>query len=136
MRKLLTFFFLLCFSASAEAGPIEWVKHHPVATSFIAGGVAATVHGIGLYKCREHGVENCQAKYGSAWISYSAVTVTNFAVISATSSCWKNESGKFCSLFAYGGSAAQLGFGINQWRKGSDHAKDDLRLSALLRHQP
>ena len=119
MTKLFLLSLALLLTLPAEAGPIHWMKRHPVATSFLAGGAAAAIHAVGLRHCRQGSVENCQAKYGSAWASFGLVTGTNFAVIAATSGCWKDQDRKFCSIFAYGGSAAQAGFGVSQWRKSS-----------------
>lgn len=126
MRKTITLIFLtVFFTGTVQAGPVRWVKHqfreHPTRTAIIIGFGAATVNGIGLKHCREDNVENCQAKYGSAWLSFGAVTVTNLAVISATNGCLKEHSVPFCSLFSYGGSAAQAGFGVNQWHLKGKH---------------
>jgi hypothetical protein len=115
---------ILSVYAPAQAGPRDWIRHHPTAIAFITGGTAATVHGLGLRHCRQGSVEHCQARYGAAWASFGAATVTNFAVIGASSGCWKDQDQKFCSLFQYSGSAAQLGFGIQQWRaKGTEEGK-------------
>jgi hypothetical protein len=121
MTRFLLLFFIL--ASPSVAGPKRVLRavgkqfqNHPTRTAFLVGGVAATVHGLGLAHCRQGSVENCQAKYGAAWQSFAFATGANFAVIGATSGCWKEQSGKFCSIFAYGGSAAQAGFGIQQWK--------------------
>lgn len=119
MRKLLLVFLL--FTIPAEAGPLHWLKQqfkeHPTRTAFVVGMGAATVHGLALAHCREGSVERCQSQYGAAWKSFGFATGANFAVIASTKGCWKDQSAKFCSLFAYGGSAAQTGFAVSQWRK-------------------
>jgi hypothetical protein len=133
MKKLLLLFLL--FALPVEAGPLELLKHpirtmqrHPIATAFAFAGVAATVDLFGLRHCREGSVENCRAKYGAAYGSFGAATGMNFAVIAATSGCWKDQNKAFCSIFSYGGSAVQLGFGINQFRKkGGEREKENLR---------
>jgi len=135
LRRLIAVVLLSAFAQSATAGPLDWFKRHPTATAFIAAGGAATVHAIGLRHCRQGSVENCQAKYGAAWASYGAATGINFVVVASTSGCWRDQSKKFCSLFAYSGSAAQLGFGINQWKKkGGEHETHvDLSRIAFIR---
>jgi hypothetical protein len=107
---------------AAHAGPINWLKHqyrdHPYRTAFIAGGIAAGIHAGGLYHCRQGGVENCQGMYGAAWQSYAWGNGVNFAIIASTKNCWKEQPRAFCSMFGYGGTAIDAGFGINQWFKG------------------
>lgn len=97
--------------------PVRTVKRHPVAASLVFGTAAAIVDGLGMQHCRQINVENCRAKYGAAWQSFTFTTVANFGVIAAIKDCWKEQDWKFCSAFAYSGSAVQLGFGINQWKK-------------------
>jgi len=138
MKRLLLLLLLTSvLAAPLQAGPLDWVKRqfreHPTRTAFIVGGAAATVHGLGLRHCRQGSVENCQEKYGAAWQGFAWSTGINFAVIASTKNCWKEQSAKFCSLFAYGGSAAQLGFGIDQWMKKGPHEKVDSSLFALTR---
>jgi hypothetical protein len=128
LRPTLALLALLLLSGSAQASskrphPFRWAKRHPTATAFLVAGGAATIHRFGLAHCAQGNVERCQAGYGARWQSFTAVTVTNFAVVSAAHSCWKNDGGKFCNVLGYGGSAAQAGFGIDQWRKRS--AKTD-----------
>lgn len=119
MKRLVILFLL--FTIPAQAGPLHWLKQqfveHPTRTAFVVGGAAATIHGLALAHCREGSVENCQAKYGAAWKSFGFATGANLAVITSTHGCWKDQPAKFCSLFAYGGSAAQAGFAVSQWRK-------------------
>lgn len=122
-----------------KAGPFDFFKHpirtmqrHPVITAFAFAGIAAAVDGLGLSHCREGSVENCRAKYGAAWGSFGAVTGANFALITATKGCWRDQPKAFCSIFSYGGSTVQLGFGINQFRKkGGEHNE---KASFLLPH--
>jgi hypothetical protein len=129
IRPISALLAVLLLSGSAQASPkrvlraiANQFREHPTRTAFFVAGGAATIHGFGLRHCRQGSVENCQAKYGAAWASYGAATGINFAVIASTSGCWRDQSKKFCSLFAYGGSAAQLGFGISQWKKkGGEH---------------
>lgn len=137
MRKLLLIVAAILLTAGrVEAGPLDLLKHpirtmqrHPVATAFAFAGVAATVDFFGLRHCREGSVENCRSQYGSAYGSFGAATGANFAVIAATSGCWRDQNKAFCSIFSYGGSAVQLGFGINQFRKkGGEREKADFLL--------
>jgi hypothetical protein len=136
MKRLFILAVIFLMASRAEAGPLDFFKHpirtmqrHPVLTAFAFAGVAATVDGFGLRHCREGDVENCRAKYGAAYGSFGAATGANFAVIAATSGCWKDQNKAFCSIFSYGGSAVQLGFGINQFRKkGGEREKTDFLL--------
>jgi hypothetical protein len=142
LRPTLALLAFLLLSGSAQASPkrvlraiASQFREHPTRTALILGGVAAGVHAGGLRHCRQGSVENCQAKYGAAWASYGAATGINFVVVASTSGCWRDQSKKFCSLFAYSGSAAQLGFGINQWKKkGGEHETHvDLSRIAFIR---
>lgn len=129
MKRLLILFLL--FALPVSAGPLNWAKHHKrfLFMEGIAVG-AASIHAYGLHHCRQTGVENCQAKYGSAWTSFGIITGMNVIVMpSLAEGCWKNEGGKFCNVLAYGGIAGQVGFGIAQWRK-EKHAETDLRFDA------
>jgi hypothetical protein len=130
MQSKFTGFLILSFlfAPPIQAGPIHWIKNqfreHPTRTAFVLGIGAATVHGIGLEHCRQGSVENCEAKYGAAWLSYTTTTMLNFAVIGASNSCRKQDGGQICNALAYGGSAFQTGFGISQWRnKNSETQK-------------
>lgn len=129
MRTLIATILLSLIPYNLNAGPIHWIKSqfkdHPVRTSIILGMTAATVNGIGLAHCRQGPVENCQGKYGAAWGSFGAATGTNLSLIIATKSCWKDQDPRFCSLFAYSGSAIQTGFGINQWRRYAPQTPTD-----------
>jgi hypothetical protein len=124
MSRVISLLLLLALAGPAQAGPKRVLRaierqfrEHPMRTAFFVAGGAATVHGFGLRHCAQGNVERCQAGYGARWQSFTAVTVTNLAVIGAAHSCWKNDGGKFCNVLAYGGSGAQAGFGISQWRK-------------------
>jgi hypothetical protein len=127
MQRLLVLF--LFFTFSAEAGPLDWMKHHKRFLLMESAAVgAASIHAYGLHHCRQTGVENCQAKYGSAWASFGIIAGMNVIVMPALAEgCWKNQGGKFCNILAYGGSAGQLGFGISQARK-EKHVETDLRV--------
>lgn len=120
--RILVLSVIIAISAqSAQAGPISWIKRqfkeHPTRTALIVGVGAATAHGLALAHCRQGSVEACEAQYGAAWKSYSFAVGTNFSLIAVSHGCRKNEGGKFCNLLAYGGSAVEAGFSINQWNK-------------------
>jgi len=85
---------------------------------------AAGLHAYGLHKCRHNnGVEVCSEGYGSAWAFFGVATGVNVIVLPAVAEgCWKDGHGKFCNIFAYGGSATQAGYGIYQ---GRIHEKDN-----------
>jgi len=118
MKRLL--FLLLLIALPAEAGPRQWVKNqferHPTRTAFVIAGAAATVHGLGLHRCRQGDVERCQAGYGAAWASFGVVTGANIVSIATAHACWKDGGGKFCNVLAYSWSAGQLGYGVHYWR--------------------
>jgi len=110
-KKLLIFFLL--FTLPVEAGPLHWFKTHPKTSKLIAAGIAAGVHAGGLHSCRTRGVENCDGKYGEAWAIFGVTTAANFVMIPASEKLggWQGNA------MSYGGSAAQFGHGIIQWRK-------------------
>lgn len=134
MRKVLLLAAILLTTGRAEAGPLEWIKTHKRFLLMEGAAIgAASIHAAGLHHCRRTGVENCQAKYGAAWASFGVITGMNVIVMPVLAeSCWKNGEGKFCYIPAYGGSAAQFGFGVSQWRK-EKHVETDLRI--LTRHR-
>lgn len=120
-RCMMTRFILafLLLAGTVDAGPKHWIATHKRFLLMEGAAIgAASIHAYGLHHCRQSGIENCQAKYGAAWASFGIVTGLNLVVMpSVAESCWKNEGGKFCNAFAYGSSAAQFGFGINQLKK-------------------
>lgn len=125
-RALILAAVVLALAQVASANPFSrtwhYMGHHKrffIMEGFAVG--AAVVDGYGLHECRKTGVENCRAKYGAAWASYGFVTGINVIAMPALAeSCWKGGGGKFCNVLGYGGSTAQLGFGIAQWRKGAE----------------
>jgi hypothetical protein len=122
---------ILFFALPAEAGPLNWAKHHKRFLLMEGAAIgAASIHAYGLHHCRQRGVEKCSERYGSAWQFYAWTTgITVVAMPAVAEGCWRDGHGKFCNVLAYGGSAAQLGFGISQWRK-EKHAETDLRVLA------
>lgn len=125
MRKIIILFLL--FAPPVEAGPLDWMKHHPKTMKLLAAGAAAGVHAYGLHHCRLGGVENCDGKYGASWGIFGAVTAANFVMIPVS----EKLGGRQGDIMSYGGSAVQLGHGIVQWRK-EPHAETDLR--SFIRH--
>lgn len=125
-RVLIACVVVFALATSASANPLSrtwhWAGHHKrflIMEGFAIG--AAAVDGYGLHECRKTSVENCRAKYGAAWASYGFVTGINVVAMPALAeACWKGDGGKFCYALGYGGSAAQMGFGIAQWRKGAE----------------
>jgi hypothetical protein len=117
IRKLFTIAALLIFTSTVNAGPIEWAKHHKRFLLMEGAAVGSAIIGAqGLKACRSTGVEKCTAHYGAAWATFGVGTGLNFAMTGVAEGCWKNEGGKFCNIFAYGGSAVQAGWGIHEWR--------------------
>ena len=92
--------------------PVRTVKQHPVVGKILAAGVAAGVHAYGLHHCAQGDVERCQAGYGSRWASYGVTVSLNALFIPLS----EKIGGKQGDVISYGGSAAELGFGIQQWR--------------------
>jgi hypothetical protein len=118
----------LVLLAPAEAGPLDFFKHpirtmerHPIIPKLIFAGVAAGTHARGLEQCRTRGVEFCDGKYGEAWGIFGAITGANLVGIVLSEKIGGFEG----NVIGYGGSAAQLGHGIVQWRKES-HAETNL----------
>lgn len=136
MRKLLLFL-LLCAPA-AQAGPIDWVKHHKRFLLMEGAAITgASIHAAGLHHCRRtNGVEPCDAHYGEAWASFGIVTGLNVIVMpSVAEACWKDGGGKFCYALAYSGSSAQAAWGVHEWSiyKRREHEKASASLAFRLR---
>ena len=126
MKRLLILFLL--FALPVKAGPLDWVKHHKRFLLMESAAIgAAGLHAYGLHKCRHNnGVEPCDEHYGAAWAFFGVVTGVNMVVLPAVAEgCWKDGHGKFCNIFAYGGSAAQAGYGIYQARIRREHEHDN-----------
>lgn len=119
MVKTLALFLALLAAGRTEAGPLDWVRHHK-RFLFMEGAAVtgAVLHYKGLSNCRKrNGPEPCDEHYGAAWANFGIVTAINTIVLpSAAEGCWKGDGGKFCNILAYGGSAAQAGWGIREWR--------------------
>jgi hypothetical protein len=128
MAAILTLFLL---ALPAEAGPLNWLRHHPKTSKLIVAGVAAGVHFRGLQRCRQTGVEKCDGQYGAAYGIWGAVTAANFVMIPVS----EKLGGWQGNVISYGGSAAQLGHGIIEWQKGGNDAKTKSdSFASLLRH--
>lgn len=112
---------LLLFALPAEAGPLAWVKRHPIAAKLIYAGAAAGVYAEGLHQCRIPNVENCQAHYGAAWGTYGATVGLDLV----GQLVGQKIGGKTGNAIAYGGSTAMLGWGIWQWHGGLNNPKED-----------
>jgi len=133
MKRLVILFLL--FALPAEAGPLDWVKHHK--RFLLMEGAAftgAALHYKGLNDCRKrNGPESCSEGYGAAWAFFGVATGVNIIVLPAVAEgCWKDGHGKFCNIFAYGGSATQAGYGLYQGRIYEENHSDSFR--TLLCH--
>jgi hypothetical protein len=120
--KRIALFVILALSTfccqSATAGPLDWAKHHKRFLLMEGAAItAASIHAAGLHHCRHYaGVEACDAHYGAAWGAYGFATgLTVVAMPAVAEGCWKSGQGKFCNLFAYGGSAVQAGWGLHEF---------------------
>jgi hypothetical protein len=103
----------------AQAGPLDWAKHHKRFLLMEGAAIgAASIHAYGLHHCRRtNGVEPCDAHYGSAWANFGMVTGLNVIVMPAVAEgCWKDDGGKWCNLLAYSGSTGQAIWGIHEWK--------------------
>jgi hypothetical protein len=137
MKNLFRCFALLAFVAgSAQAGPLNWAKHHKRFLAMEGAAIAgASIHAAGLHHCRRvNGVEPCDAHYGAAWASFGFTTgITTIVFPAVAEGCWSNSGGKFCNIFAYTPSTIQAGWGIHEWRiKTNENQKPDLSSVVLL----
>jgi len=110
---------LLLWASTVSAGPLDWAKHHKRFLLMDGAAIAgASIDAAGLHHCRRtNGVEPCTAHYGAAWATFGITTgLTTIVMPSVAESCWKNDGGKFCNIFAYSGSAAQAAWGVHEWR--------------------
>jgi hypothetical protein len=117
MKRLLLLFLAFALGSAADAGPLDWAKHHKRFLLMEGAAVAgASIHAAGLHHCRKtNGVEPCDLHYGTAWANFGIVAGLNVIVMpSVAESCWKDGQGKFCYIFAYGGSAAQGVWGLHE----------------------
>lgn len=136
MKKLilvLVILVLVCVPG-AQAGPLDWAKHHK--RFLIMEGAAATgsvIHARGLKRCRVGDVERCDEGYGSAWAWYWTMTTWSTVVSPAIAeACWKGtDDWKGCYFFAYNGAAYQTAQGIYDFRnykpKGIEDTCHDMR---------
>ena len=128
--RLSTLLLSLALAGGAQAGPRHWISTHKrfLAMEGAALGAGAVDY-AGLNHCRKFNeVERCRSGYGAAYASWGLTVGLNTVVLPAISEgCWKDGNGKYCYIFAYTGSSAQLGFGINQWLK---HSKPETEFPA------
>ena len=111
---------LLC-ALPAEAGPLAWMKRHPLATEIIGGVISAGVSARGLQVCRQQNVENCTAHYGGAWASYGAAEALHFTAIGIG----HKIGSKTGAVIAHGSNALDLGYGAWEWHGGLNKPKGD-----------
>lgn len=133
--KPLVLLFALFFAVPAQAGPKHWLATHKRFLAMESAAIAgASIHAAGLHHCRHFGVEHCDEHYGAAWAYFGIVSgMTVIAMPAVAEGCWKANQGKFCYLFAYGGSLAQTGHGIYEWRVRAPKVDTD---SSTLRFKP
>lgn len=112
---------LLLFALPAEAGPLSWVKRHPLATEIIGGVVSAGVSARGLQVCHQQNVENCTAHYGSAWATYGV----NEGLHGVAILVGHKIGGKTGAAIAHGSNAVDLGYGAWEWHGGLNKPKGD-----------
>ena len=122
--KRLALLLLLAVPIAAQAGPVDFLKRqfhdHPLRTQLVFAGVASGVGVRGLQVCREQNVENCTSHYGAAWGTFGAGVGLNFLGVLVG----HELGGKTGNAIAYGGSAAQLGWGSYQWHGGLNKPKE------------
>lgn len=135
MKKILLCLALLVGWQSAQAGPIDWIKNHKRFLLMEGAAVAgASIDAWGLHHCRVPGVERCTAHYGEAWASFGVATGMTTVVLPAIAEgCWNDEGGKFCYIFAYGGSTVQAAWGLHEYSLGNrPNDKPDLSTVVIL----
>jgi len=117
LRILILVSLCAALGGAAQAGPIDWAKHHKRFLLMEGAAVAgASIHAAGLHHCRHtNGVELCDEHYGSAWAMFGVWTGMNTIIFPAVAEgCWRDQQGKFCNIFAYGGSATQGAWGVHE----------------------
>lgn len=116
---------LLLFAAPAQAGPINWAKHHKRLLFAVGAEAAAfTVQYKGTTYCSRGDVERCIEGYGSRrafnWFSIGM----GGAMIAASEKCHKDDGPKpACYGLAYWVPATQTAFGIHDYLNYKPEAK-------------
>lgn len=136
--RILALLATLFLASAAQAGPIEWAKHHKrfLLTEGAAIGASAFTS-AGVHHCREvNGVEPCLAHYGAAWATQgfdSGMIVIVFPAVAE--GCWRDSTpnnSPWCGILSWIPSAAEFGFGVKEWRT---HEKEvDLSSVVLVHH--
>jgi hypothetical protein len=119
MKKLTAFLLFFLLVSPANAGPVEWIKHHKRFLLMEGAAIAAvSIHAAGLHHCRVlNGVEPCDEHYGAAWAQFGILSGMTIVVMpTIAEGCWKGGHGHFCDTLAYGGSAFQASWGVREWR--------------------
>jgi len=132
--KKLTLFAVFFLATTAQAGPLEWAKHHKRFLLMEGAAIAAaSVHAAGLHHCRHlNGPEPCDEHYGEAWAGFGVSTgMTMIAFPAIAEGCWKNGGSKSCDVFAYTPIAIQAGWGIHEWRIHDQESASLFSTSAL-----
>ena len=105
---------LLLFAIPAEAGPLAWVKRHPVVTRVVGSVVADGLLARGMYNAGIPNVENRQCHYGPAAGCY-AIDVGLNVVMDIVG---YKIGGKTGDAISYGGDAVEISYAGWQWNGG------------------
>jgi hypothetical protein len=141
MRKLAVIAALF-LATSANAGPLDFIKHHKRFLFMEGAAIAgASIHAYGLHHCRRlNGVEPCDENYGAAWAGFGVSTgFTTIVFPAIAEGCWKSfdsvsstrDGGKFCNIFGYTPSAVQASWGIHE---ATIHVQKTDTASFAVRH--
>jgi len=109
----------LLFALPANAGPINWAKHHKRFLLMEGAAIAgAGIHAYGLHRCRKlNGVEPCDEHYGEAWAMFGVTSAVSIIALPAIAEgCWKDNWTRSCYTFAYSGSSFETWWGIHEAR--------------------
>lgn len=105
---------LLLFALPVEAGPLSWVKRHPVAARVVGSVVADGLLARGMYNAGIPNVENRQCHYGPAAGCY-AIDVGLNVVMDIVG---YKIGGKIGDAISYGGDAVEISYASWQWNGG------------------
>ena len=112
---------LLLFALPAEAGPLSWVKRHPVAARVVGSVVADGLLARGMYNAGIPNVENRQCHYGPAAGCY-AIDVGLNVVMDIVGYKIGGNTG---DAISFGGDAVEISYAGWQWNGGWNKQKED-----------
>lgn len=111
----------LLFALPAEAGPLAWVKRHPVASRAIGSIISDGLLARGMYNAGIPNVENRQCHYGPAAGCYAIDVGLNFVM----DIVGYKVGGKTGDAISFGGDAVEISYAGWQWNGGWNKPKGD-----------